>query len=184
MYTGHLGIALGAKGIRPGVPLWAFVAASQACDWVDAAVWPFGHADPASGRWLVAGDWTAQMVSHSLPSVAVIALVLCALYYAATRDGRGAWAVAGVAISHVLADYVTAEKPTWPGGPRVGLSLYRHSAADFVVEAAVVLSGWLLYRRSLPPGRSSSAAAWLMLSALVALQLVASVTIRRALGTA
>ena len=182
MYTGHLGIALAAKGVQPSVPLWVFVAASQACDWVDAAVWPFGHADLASGRWLVAGDWTAQMASHSLPSVAGIAIVLFGLYYTATRDGRGAWLVAGVALSHVLADYITAEKPTWPGGPRIGLSLYHRPAADFIVETAIVCSGWLLYHRSLPLGRSSTPA-WLMLGALVALQLVANVTLRHALGT-
>jgi hypothetical protein len=180
MYTGHLGIALAAKGVQPSVPLWVLVGAAQACDWVDAAVWPFGHADPASSRWLIAGDWTAQMASHSLPSVAGIAIVLFGLYYAATRDGNGAWLVAGVALSHVLADYVTAEKPTWPGGPRIGLSLYQHAAADFVVEAVIVWGGWLLYRRSLPPGHSATPA-WLMLAALIALQLIFSVTIRHVL---
>lgn len=182
MYTGHIGIALAAKGVQPSMPLWIFVVAAQACDWVNAAVWPFGHADPASTRWLIAGDWTAQMSSHSVPSALGIAIVLPGLYYAATRHVNGAWLLAGVTLSHLLADYITAEKPTWPGGPRIGLSLYRHPAADFVVEVGLVCSGWLLYRRSLPRGRSA-APAWLMLGVLVALQLAASVTVRRTLGT-
>jgi len=181
VYTGHVGIALAAKGTQPRVPLWVFVGAAQACDWVDAAVWPFGHQDPHSSRWLIAGDWTAQMASHSLPIVLSIAIVLSGLYYIATRDGRSAWLVAAVVVSHVLADYVTADKPTWPGGPRLGLSLYHHPAADFVVEAGIVCIGWLLYRRSLPRGRSL-APAWVMLVVLLALQLVASVMVRRAIG--
>jgi len=181
MYTGHIGFALAAKGIRPQIPLWVLVVATQACDWVDAAVWPFGHPDPHSSRWLVAGDWTAQMASHSLPIVLGIAVVLSGLYYVSARDGRGAWLVAAVALSHVLADYVTADKPTWPGGPRLGLSLYHHPAADFVVEAGVVCIGWLLYLRSLPRGRSL-APAWVMLVVLLALQFAAAMMLRRTLG--
>src|SRR5688572_30885343 len=38
----------------------------------------------------------------------------------------------------------------WPGGPLVGLSLYERPALDFLVEAPVIVAGWLLYRRSLP----------------------------------
>lgn len=182
MYTGHVGIALAAKGIRPRTPLWLLVAATQAYDWLDALAWSIGHPDPHSSRWLVAGNLTAQMASHAVPTVLLTAAVLAALYFAATRDGGGAWLVAGVAVSHILVDYLTAAKPTWPGGPRFGLSLYRHSAADFIVEVGIVCAGWLLYRRSLPRGRSS-APAWLMLGALVALQLVATVALRRVMGT-
>jgi hypothetical protein len=173
MYTGHLGIALAAKSARQSVPLWVLVIAAQGCDWVDAGAWLVGHADPASSRWLVFGNWTAQMVSHSVPSVVAIAILIAGLYYAATHDGLAAILVAGATLSHVLVDYITAAKPTWPGGPRIGLSLYSYPFADFVVETALVLIGWLLYRRSLPERRGALPAAWLMLAALVALQLFA-----------
>lgn len=174
MYTGHLGVALAAKGARPGVALWALVVASQACDWADAVAWAIGHPDPRSSRWLAFDDWTAQMASHSVPAVLALAIVFAAGYWAATRDRRGAALIAGVTISHVLADYVTSVKPTWPGGPRIGLALYAHPAADFLVETAIVCGGWLLYRRSLPECRGASRTAWLMLALLVALQLAAN----------
>ncbi|HEX6536604.1 MAG TPA: metal-dependent hydrolase [Gemmatimonadaceae bacterium] len=174
MYTGHLGIALAAKGLRSRVGLWVLVAASQGCDWADAVAWAIGHQDPRSSRWLAFDGWTAQMASHSVPSVLVLAIVLAVLYWATARDGRGAALVAVVTLSHVPADYVTSVKPTWPGGPRIGLSLYAHPAADFLLEAAIVCGGWLLYRRSLPTPRAASRVAWLALVALVALQLAAN----------
>lgn len=177
MYAGHIGIALAAKRVRPDVPLWALVAAAQGCDWVNVVAWAAGHPDPASSRWLVVGGWTAQMVSHSVPAVLGLAILVAAARAVVARDGRGAALLAGVTISHVLADYVTSVKPTWPGGPRIGLALYAHPAADFVVEMAVVAGGWFLYLRalpSLPPrARGVPRAAWLMLGALAALQLVA-----------
>jgi len=181
MYTGHLGIALAGKGVRPSVPLWVLIGSAQACDWLNALVWPLGHADPYSTRWLIAGNWTARMASHSLPSVLGLGIVLAVLYYATMRDVKGAWLVAGVTLSHVLADYVTAQTPTWPGGPRVGLSLYHDTAADLVVETGVVCCGWLLYRRSLPRGHNP-ATAWLMLGSLIALQVAADVILRRVLA--
>jgi hypothetical protein len=182
MYTGHLGIALAAKRVRPSVPLWVLIASTQACDWVDAVGWLVGHDDTASSRWLVFGDWTAQMVSHSVPAVLAIAAVLAGVYYARVRDGAGAAIVAVVALSHVPADYLTAVKPTWPGGPRIGLSLYAHPIADLLAEGAFVGAGWLLYRRTLPQGRGATSAAWLMLGALVVLQAFVSATRFHILG--
>jgi hypothetical protein len=182
MYTGHLGIALAAKGLRPRVPLWVLIVATQACDWLDTIAWSIGHPDPHSSRWLVTGGITAQMVSHAIPSVVLTAGVLAGVYAAATRDGTGAWLIAGVTLSHIVVDYVTAVKPTWPGGPRIGLSLYKHPVADFIVEAVIVAAGWVLYRRSLRRS-GGSAPAWLMLGALIGLQLIASLAVRAALGT-
>ena len=72
-------------------------------------------------------------------------------WVAATRDGTRAAAVGGAVFSHVLADLLTSRLPAWPGGPTVGLHLYRFDAVDVALEAAVVLVGWALYRRSLTP---------------------------------
>lgn len=165
MYGGHVGIALAGKGFRSTVPLWLLLLATQLPDWTDAVVCTAGIESPPSG-----------MLSHSLPAIAVLAAVLSLLYFAAVRDVTAASLVALVVASHAAADYLTGLKPTWPGGPVIGLQLYRQPAVDFAVEGVVILIGWAIYRRSLPADRRRSSPVFLMLVALLLLQLAASVS--------
>jgi hypothetical protein len=115
------------------------------------------------------------MLSHSLPAIGLLTLAATAGYFAATRDLTGAGFVAALVVSHVLGDYVTGLKPTWSGGPMIGLQLYRVPAGDFVVEAIVILVGWLLYRSSLPEDRRSIPETWSLLGVLLALQALADI---------
>jgi hypothetical protein len=165
MYGGHIGIALAGKGVQSTIPLWVLLLATQLPDWTDAVVCAAGISSPPSG-----------MLSHSLAAVTVQGGSLAVVYYGAARNVAAA-AVAGlVVISHAVADYATGLKPTWPGGPWIGLQLYQQPAIDFVLEAIVIVIGWLLYRRSLSPDRRRSTPVILMLIALILLQLAASVS--------
>ena len=165
MYGGHVGIALAGKGLRPAIPLWVLLLATQLPDWTDAAVCAAGISSPPSG-----------ILSHSLPAVAVLGSLFALLYYGASRDSVGAGLVALTVVSHAIADYATGLKPTWPGGPIIGLGLYRQPAIDFVLEAAVIAVGWAIYRGSLPESRRRSSPVMLMLITLLLLQLAASVS--------
>lgn len=165
MYGGHVGIALAGKGLRPSVPLWVLLLATQLPDWTDAAVCAAGISSPPSG-----------ILSHSLPAVAVLGSLFALLYYGASRDASGAGLVGLTVLSHAIADYATGLKPTWPGGPIIGLGLYRQPAIDLVLEAAVIFVGWVIYRRSLAESRRRSSPVLLMLIALLLLQLAASVS--------
>jgi hypothetical protein len=53
----------------------------------------------------------------------------------------------------------------------IGLRLYDHPIADFVVEGIVIAAGALLYGRTLPPRRRPWLDISIMLGALLALQL-------------
>lgn len=163
MYGGHVGIALAGKGFRRTLPFWLLIVATQVPDWTDAAVCTAGISSPQS-----------EMLSHSLPAIAVLAAVLSLVYYAGRRDAAGSALIACVVVSHALVDYLTGIKPTWPGGPTIGLHLYQRPAIDFVIEGAVILAGWMIYRRSLPDDRRSSAPAILLLVSVLLLQLAAS----------
>jgi hypothetical protein len=160
MYIGHLGFALAGKGLQRTAPLWLLIVATQGCDWVQVVACVAAPAD-ASGMW-----------SHSLPMVAALAAALSLASYLLTRNGMVASLTGAVAVSHVLADYVTGLKPTWPGGPAIGLELYSHPLGDLVVETSVLALGWLLYRRSLPPESRSSRLTWALLLLLGATQLL------------
>jgi membrane-bound metal-dependent hydrolase YbcI (DUF457 family) len=116
------------------------------------------------------------MLSHSLPAVAVLAAAVALLYFAVARDFAAAGLVAVIVVSHAVADYATGLKPTWPGGPFVGLQLYQRPAVDFILEAAVIVIGWVIYRRSLPQERRNSNPVNVLLFSLLLLQLAASVS--------
>jgi membrane-bound metal-dependent hydrolase YbcI (DUF457 family) len=163
MYIGHVGAALAAKRARRSIALLVLLVATYTPDWIDTGLCLVGAYNPEG------------MLSHSIPSVLLFALVGFAAYAAATRDWTGALVVAAVILSHMLLDWITGYKPTWPGGPMIGLRLYDHPVADFVAEAIVIFVGALLYGRTLPARRRPWVDISIMLGALLALQLAIDV---------
>src|SRR3954470_19511482 len=159
MYIGHVGAALAAKRVRVSVGLLVLLIATYAPDWIDTGMCVAGAFNPN------------EMYSHSIPAVLGLALAGFALYGAITRDWTGAFLVAGVVLSHMLLDWITGYKPTWPGGPMFGLRLYARPVADFVAEGVVIAIGALLYAKTLPPRRRPWIDVAAMLGALLLLQL-------------
>jgi hypothetical protein len=159
MYIGHVGPALAAKRVRGSIALLVLLVATYAPDWVDMGMCVAGTYNPAG------------ILSHSVPAVVILMLTGFAGYAAATRDWTGALVIAALILSHMLLDWVTGYKPTWPGGPMIGLELYNYPVADFIAEGIVIVAGALLYARTLPPRRRPWVDLSIMLGALLALQL-------------
>jgi hypothetical protein len=171
MYTGHVGIALGAHGLRKAIPLWFLVIASQLPDWTDAGFCLAGIRPSVPG-----------ILSHSLPAVTVLALIAALAYAIMLRDPAGMLLVAVVVLSHAAGDYLTGIKPTWSGGPMIGLMLYRRPVLDFLLESFVILIGWMLYRRSLDVTRKASEPVYTLLGALIVIQALADVVLSLTTG--
>lgn len=159
MYIGHVGVALAAKRARPGIGLLVLLVATYAPDWVDAGLCLGGVYNPDG------------VLSHSIPVVGLVALLGFTLYGFKARDWAGAAVVAAVVVSHMLLDWITGNKPTWPGGTMIGLRLYDRPVADFLVEGVVIAIGVLLYARTLPPRERPWIDVALMLGALLGMQL-------------
>jgi hypothetical protein len=159
MYIGHVGAALAGKRVRTSVGLLVLLIATYTPDWVD------------TGLCLASAYNPEGMLSHSIPAIALFSAFGFAAYATATRDWRAALVVAAVIVSHMLLDWITGYKPTWPGGPMIGLRFYDHPIADFIAEAAVIVTGALLYARTLPPRKRAWIDVWSMLGALLLLQL-------------
>lgn len=154
MYMGHLGIALGARAARPSVPLWSLICAALLPDLANA-VW---NLTPVGDR--------NDLLSHSIPAVLILGAVAWLLNDLARRDWRGGALLGALVISHLLADYITSREAAWQGGPVLGAHLYLHHRWDFIVEGAVIIAGWALYRTSLLP---TERVAWPLYTMLVVL---------------
>lgn len=166
MLTGHVAVAMGAHGLRRSLPLWLLIPAAQLPDWADASLCIAGIRSETPG-----------MYSHSIAATLLLALVAAAAAMLFARDARGAALIAMVVALHTLGDYATGLKPTWPGGPMVGLNLYARPGFDFALEAGVLLLGWTAYQRSLPVERRYSRRLVLMLVALLAIQAASDIVL-------
>lgn len=157
MYAGHAALATLAKGVRPRIPLALLIPVAFAPDWIE---WLLGAVDRHN-----------RELSHSLVSIGIGATVVAIVYLLVTRAGVDAMTVWLTYVSHWPADFITGQKPTWPGGPIVGLFLYRHQAIDGIIECTVVLLCWLVYRRSLPVESRSRALGLLIPVGLIAMHM-------------
>lgn len=131
MRVGHAGPALVAKRVCPAVPLLLLVVAGYGPDIVEVALRPFGLVN--------------RELSHSLVAVAMGA-TLMAVGWMVTRGGaREAAAIWLTYASHWPLDFITGHKPTWPGGPVVGLDLYSHWWI-WLIELAVLAVCGVIWR--------------------------------------
>jgi hypothetical protein len=163
MYIGHVGAALASKRARRSIGLLVLLVATFTPDWVD------------SGLCLAGAYDRGGMLSHSMPAVSLFALLGFLAYGGFTRDWRGALVVAAVIVSHLVLDWITGTKPTWPGGPMIGLQLYDHPVLDFVAESVVIGVGALLYAPTLPRRERLWRNLWTMAGALLLMQLAIDV---------
>jgi hypothetical protein len=157
VYAGHAAIAMAAKGLRPRIPIAVLVPAAFAPDWIQWVLHAAGNEN--------------RLLSHSIVSIGIVATVVALVYWAVTRQAGDAAVVWLTYVSHWPADFITGIKPTWPGGPELGLELYAHTRVDVVLECVVVALCWLVYRASLPPKARRSSVAFVLPIGLIAMQL-------------
>lgn len=168
MYAGHAALALLAKSRRRRISLALLVPIAFAPDWIE---------------WLLSSGSTVvtdrdRFLSHSLVSVVPCALAVGLLYWL-FRRGAGvtladAATVCAVYLSHWAADFITGIKPTWSGGPMVGLMFYTHTWPEALMECALVLLCWWAYRRSLPEASRRREMGWVIPASLVGLEIVSA----------
>jgi hypothetical protein len=136
MFIGHVAVALAAKRVRTAVPLAALIAATFGPDVIEITLLGLE-------RWR---NLPTSLGSHSIPAVALGAAAVGGAYWLWRQDARGGALLCGVYASHWAADLLTGTaKPTWLGGPKLGLSLYDRPVIDFVVESGLLLAAWLFF---------------------------------------
>src|SRR3954469_10126624 len=150
MFIGHFALGFAAKRVTPRVSLAMLFVAAQFAD----IIWPFLLAtgieqvriDPGNTAFTPL-DFVSYPVSHSLLSLVIWGIVL-GVGYRAIAGGRGTFlTICLLVISHWVLDFVThrPDMPLYPGGPKVGLSLWNSVAATLAVEVAMFAAGVWLY---------------------------------------
>lgn len=138
MYVGHFGIALAANGRRPKLPLALCLVAATAPDLVMGVL---GVLLPALN---------ADAYSHSLIAVAALAVIGALGTGLVRRSGHDGLWIGALVGSHLPADWITSRLSLWTHGPVWGLGLYARPGLDLILELAIVVVGWAIYRRGLP----------------------------------
>lgn len=136
MITGHLGVAAAANARWPALSLLWLVPVAIAPDLLDVGYSVARICSPYG------------LYSHTVPAAALTAAVLGGIAFLATGSRAAGLITAGVVLAHLPLDLVTGRKIFWPGGPLLGLQLYRRPVLDFLVEVPIGLGGWWLLRRS------------------------------------
>ena len=150
MFVGHFGVAFAAKRIAPRTSLGTLIAASSFID----LVWPIlllagverVRIDPGAAPFL-RFEFESYPISHSALAVLGWAAAFGVVYLWRTGYRAGALVTAALVASHWLLDFSThlPDLALWPGGPRMGLGLWRSTSATVVVELAIFFGGVALY---------------------------------------
>jgi hypothetical protein len=159
VYTGHFGVALGAAGLAPRLPLGWLILAAFGGDLVEGVVALAGVDDPT------------RVWSHSLPATVGIGLALGLLRWGTGGRVGEALLLTVVGATHTPLDLLTAVKAWWPGQPPVGLGLYERPLLEGALELLVISLGWWVWQRRRTRPDAPRALRWAPLLVLVAAQL-------------
>jgi len=156
MFVGHIALALAAKRVAPRTNLGLLALGAQ---WADT-LWPalvligVEQVKIRPGVTVMTPlDFVSYPWSHSLLMLAVWG-VLAYIAYRAGGGQRAAVVLGALVVSHWVLDVVT-HRPDMPlvpfGGPRLGLGLWNHPAAELLLEGGMYAGGAWIYFRSTRP---------------------------------
>jgi hypothetical protein len=175
MFLGHYGLGLAARPLTRDASLGTTVMLANLAD----EVWPIllclGVEKVAVDA---AGGPNQQFVflsypwSHSLLTGLAAAIVVAAIVWARKRNATTALICGALVVSHWLLDlpFHRPDLPVWPGGPLVGLNLWRSIPITILCEALLFFGGLAFYlRRTKPRDRIGTVALIAMVVVLVAM---------------
>ena len=155
MFVGHFALGFAAKKATPRTSLATLFVAALLAD----ILWPIFLALGIEQVLIVPGNTAVTPLafvnypySHSLLMLVLWGALFGGLYYARTKNSRGAWIIAALVVSHWVLDWITLPgMPIWPGGPKYGLDMWRSLPLTMVVELAMYAVGVAIYARSTRP---------------------------------
>lgn len=155
MFIGHFGIGLGAKKAAPQVSLGVLFLAAQLLDllWPTFLLldWEHVRIEPGITK-MTPLDFSDYPISHSLLLAALWGGLFGLIYFLVKRETRGAVILGLCVVSHWALDLLVhrPDLPLYPGNnaPLVGLGLWNAPVLQILVEAAIFITGLVLYLRA------------------------------------
>lgn len=153
MFIGHFALGFAAKRLVPRVSLAMLMVAALFAD----IVWPVLVLLGVETVRIVPGataftplEFVSYPWSHSLLLLVVWGAVLGAAYRSVFGGRRTFVVIAALVVSHWVLDWVThaPDMPLYPGGRKLGLSLWNSVPGTVSVEAVLFGAGLFLYVRS------------------------------------
>jgi len=175
VFIGHFALGFAAKRAAPQTSLGTLFIAAQFVDLLWPTLLLLGvervAIDPSlSGAPLV---FVHYPISHSLLAGIGWGALLGAIYFAVSRQRRGAWIVALLVVSHWVLDLLVHRPDLLlllAGGPKLGMGLWNWPGAELTLELALFAACFTVYLRT-PPGRSAGFKPWVLAALLVAIQI-------------
>src|SRR5687767_7679436 len=146
MFIGHLAVGLASKKIAPSASLASLLFAALFAD----VIWPILVALGAERVRLVPGEHPYALLadasypwSHSLLMLTVCGAIFFGIHRFLSGENRVGLILGALVVSHWLLDFVShgPDLPVWPGGPRVGLGLWRSLSGLMMLELAMFATG-------------------------------------------
>ena len=154
MFIGHNAVGFATKRVAPRVSLGWLMAAPMFLD----LIWPIllllgiEHVSirSAPATKFETLNFTDYPWSHSLLGACVLGALFAAVYWLKARDGRTAVVLFAGVVSHWVLDFFThlPDLPLYPGGPKVGLGLWKSVPGTVVIEVALYVIGIAIYLRA------------------------------------
>jgi membrane-bound metal-dependent hydrolase YbcI (DUF457 family) len=153
VFIGHFALGFAAKRLVPRVSLAVLFAAAQLADMLWPAFLALGleqvRIDPGNTA-MTPLDFVSYPYSHSLLFLVVWGVLLAWLYRLIAGNGHIFEVLAALVVSHWVLDVVThrPDMPLYPGGAKLGLSLWSSIPATVAVETAMFAAGVWIYART------------------------------------
>ena len=180
MFVGHFALGFAAKKATPKTSLATLFVAAQLAD----ILWPFFLAFGIEQVAIVPDktavtplDFVSYPYSHSLLTLVIWGALFGGLYFARTKNSRGAVILAALVVSHWVLDWLThlPDMPLWPDGPKYGLAMWKSLPLTLVVELTMFAVGVAIYARSTrAKDRQGTWGFWILILILLAAYLGSS----------
>ncbi|HUR32875.1 MAG TPA: hypothetical protein VM032_03715 [Vicinamibacterales bacterium] len=174
MFIGHFALGFAAKPVVPRVSLAMLIFAALFAD----VLWPvlvlagFEHVNIVPGYTAFTPlEFVSYPWSHSLAMLVLWGAGVGGAYRGIFGGRRTFAVLALLVVSHWVLDWVThaPDMPIYPGGPKLGLSLWNSVAGTMAVETLMFAGGLYLYARHTTPADAVGRWGLVALAAVIAI---------------
>ena len=181
MFIGHFALSFAAKRATPRVSLAVLFTAAAFAD----VLWPVLVAlgfeqvriDPGNTAFTPL-DFVSYPYSHSLLMLIIWGAAFAVVYRAiAAENGRTFAVLTALVVSHWVLDLIThrPDMPLYPGGPKLGLSLWNSIVGTVAIEVPLFALGVWIYSSATRPRDKTGRWAFVGLIGLLVVSYIANI---------